>query len=699
MKRTIALAVLAGVLLSTSMVGCSTVEVEPEATPTTPTAALPTPVSEPRRGGTVVITYGGGTPRHFNPALVSGTSTAMVGTQIFASPLRYDENWNPQPYLAESWEVSEDGLAVTLHLVEGATFHDGQPVTSEDVAFSVMTVKEYHPFKPMFAPVERVDTPDPHTAVIRLSRPHPAILLAMSPALLPIIPKHVYGDGQDLPTHPANLEPVGSGPFRFVEYVPGESIRLKRYEDYFIPGRPYLDEIVIRLEPDPKAQVIELERQEAHLTAIFTELDGLDRLSQSEHLVVTERGYEGIGSINWLAFNLLRKPLDDKRVRQAIAYAVDPEFIIQHLHRGRTRRAPSPISPDSPFYDPNVPTYKVDLDKANRLLDEAGYPAQSDGTRFSLTADYIPLIPSQQRDIVLYLKRQLVRIGIDLQVRESADFLEWAERIGNWDFDMTMDSVYNWGDPVIGVHRTYLCDNIRQGVLWSNTQNYCNSRVDEILEQAEIELDATKRKSLYSEFQQIVTDELPIVWINVIPFHTVYHAGLGNPPLSIWGVHAPMDELYWAEPPDRAYAAVPTLEGETSPVKEAGVRAMALLQEVGLYEARETFREPEQGFLDLEGSGLHVIGFTREGIVFVDNSGQTKPGMDISGILDLEGNKLLPLFLDAAEGENGGHFNSEGVWPHPATHEVGPMSAWCGMLSDEDVICALEWNEGEGGGQ
>ena len=693
MKRTVVVAVLLGVLLATCIVGCSTVEVEPEATPTPPPMQT---AEEARRGGEVVISYGAGTPRHFNPALVSGTSTAIVGTQIFASPLRYDENWNPQPYLAESWEVSEDGLSVTLHLVEGATFHDGYPITSEDVAFSVMTVKEYHPFKPMFAPVEQVDTPDPHTAVIRLSRPHPAILLAMSPALLPIIPKHVYGDGQALPTHPANLEPVGSGPFKLVEYVPGESIVLERYEDYFIPGRPYLDRIVIRLEADSNAQVIELERQEAHLAPGFGELDGLDRLSQSEHLVVTERGYEGIGSIVWLAFNLLRKPLDDRVVRQAIAYAVDPEFITQHLHRGKTRRAPSPISPDSPFYDPDVRTYDLDLDKANQLLDQAGYPIGSDGMRFSLSLDYIPVIPSQQRDVALYLKRQLAKIGIDVQVRRSESFPQWAERIGNWDFDVTMDSVYNWGDPVIGVHRTYLCDNIRQGVVWSNTQNYCNPRVDEILHQAEMELDTDKRKELYSEFQQILTDELPIVWINVLPFHTIYNTGLGNPPLSIWGVHAPLDELYWKEPPTRAYAAVPTLEGETSPLKEAGVRAIALLQEVGLYEAREVFRDPAQGFLDLEGSGLHVIGFTREGIVFVDNSGQMKPGMDISGILDLEGNELLPLFLDAAEGENGGHVSSQGVWPHPTTHEVGPLSAWCGMLSDEDVICALEWKEGGG---
>ncbi|MBU2578157.1 ABC transporter substrate-binding protein [Patescibacteria group bacterium] len=643
------------------------------------------------RGGKVVISYGGGTPRHFNPAVQSGSSTAIVGSQIFASPLRYDENWNPQPYLAKTWKVSEDGRSVTLKLVEGATFHDGHPITSEDVAFSIMAVKQYHPFKSMFAPVERVDTPDPHTVIIRLSHPHPAILLAMSPALLPILPKHVYGDGKDLRTHPANLAPIGSGPFKPTQYVTGKSIVLKRNERYFIPGRPYLDEIVIRLEEDPKAQMIEMERQEAHVLPTFMDLPGLDRLSQSKHLIITPRGYEGLGPINWLAFNLLRKPLDDKRVRQAMAYAMDPEFITGYLHRGRSRRAPGPISPDSTFYTPDVHTYPVDLERAERLLDEAGYPRKPDDKRFSLTLDYIPVIPSQQGDVALYLKRQLARVGIDVRVRRSESFPEWAERIGNWDFDMTMDAVYNWGDPVIGVHRTYLSDNIRKGVIWSNTQNYRNRRVDEILKQAAMEADTVRRKALYSEFQQILTEELPVIWINVMPFHTVYHAGLGNSPMSIWGVHSPLDEVYWKNPPVKEYVPTPILEDGGSPLKQTGVRAIDLLKERGLFEAVEAFKNPNQGFLDLEGSGLHVIGLTDNGIVFLDNSGQMNVGMDISGILDLEGKRLLPQFMDAAKGKNDGLLRTKGSWPHPRTHESGLMSAWCGMLTDTDAICVLEW--------
>ena len=149
-----------------------------------------------KKGGTLLMAIQN-TPRHLNPAVQSGIATGEPGTQLFAAPLRYDEDWTPQPYLAESWSISDDGLTVTLNLVKGATFHDGKPITSSDIAFSIKTVQENHPFKTMFAPVESVGTPDANTAVINLSKPHPALLLAMSSQLLPIIPEHVYGDGQD----------------------------------------------------------------------------------------------------------------------------------------------------------------------------------------------------------------------------------------------------------------------------------------------------------------------------------------------------------------------------------------------------------------------------------------------------------------------------------------------------------------------
>lgn len=503
----------------------------------------------PKRGGTAIVTLTTGTPRHLNPAVQSGVSTALPGTQLFASPLRFDENWNPQPYLAKDWSVAADGKSLTLRLAEGAVFHDGRPITSQDVAFSLTTVKNNHPFQQMFAPVAAVETPDPVTAVIRLDRPHPALLLIMSPALLPIIPKHVFGDGTDVKVHPANNAPVGSGPFRFADFKPGEHIVLERFDKFFIPDRPMLDRLIIRIIGDPSAIVLSMERQETHLLPFLSSPRDTDRLSRQAGLGVTDKGYEGIGPLNWLAFNLEKAPLHDKRVRQAISYAIDRNFILKRLLLGRAKPATGPIAPGSPFYDGDVERYALDIDKANRLLDEAGLPRGADGTRLSLGVDYLPSGGAeQQKNIAEYLRPQLKKIGIDVQVRASPDFPTWARRVGSWDFDMTMDTVFNWGDPVIGVDRTYVSSNIRQGVIWSNTQSYSNPRVDALLAEADVEIDPVRRKALYAEFQKIVVDDCPIAYLNVTPYATVYDKRLGGLPTTIWGAMSPMDELHWVAP-------------------------------------------------------------------------------------------------------------------------------------------------------
>jgi peptide/nickel transport system substrate-binding protein len=507
--------------------------------------------AEPKPGGTLIIATSSN-PRHLNPAVQSGTPAGIPGTQIFAAPLRFDGEWNPQPYLAESWQWGDNGLSLTLKLVEGATFHDGHPITSEDVAFSIETIKANHPFKTMFGVVETVETPDPRTAVLRLSQPHPALLLALSSQLGVIIPKHIYGDGQDHKTHPRNSQNViGSGPFKVVAFKPGEHIVLERYENYFIEGRPYLDKIIFKIIPEASNHVISLENGEVHMAPTTSiSLRDTARLDKLDHLVSTTDGYEAIGPINWLAFNTKSEKLSDKRVRQAIAYAIDRKFINKALHVGQSIPATGPIVPGSPFYAETANRYDLDLDKAKALLAEAGYAKGLD-----LTIDYFPGYEEQQKLVAEYLRAQLKKVGISVTVRASADFPAWAERVSNWQFDMTLDNVYNWGDPVIGVHRTYLCDNHKKGVIWSNTQRYCNPEVDKLLKEAGVTLDQKKRRDLYVKAQEIIVDEAPIAYVNVDPLRTVYHAGLRNPPLSIWGPSAPMDEIYWENPPASAGVA------------------------------------------------------------------------------------------------------------------------------------------------
>ena len=157
--------------------------------------------------------------------------------------------------------------------------------------------------------------------------------------------------------------------------------------------------------------------------------------------------------------------------------------------------------------------------------------------------DYAPGSPTTKM-MAEYLKPQLAKVGIDAKIRISPDFGTWAERVSNYNFDITTDNVFNWGDPVIGVHRTYSSTNIVKGVPFSNTQQYRNPKVDAIMEQAASEVDNEKRAKLYKEFQQIVMNDVPIYFMTTTAYHTIYNKRVGNVPASIWGFLAPYMDVY-----------------------------------------------------------------------------------------------------------------------------------------------------------
>jgi peptide/nickel transport system substrate-binding protein len=491
---------------------------------------------DPVPGGTLVL---GSTqvPRHLNGVVQSGYATAVPGTQLNASPLLFDDEFNPQPYLAESWDVAEDGLSVTLNLVEGAVFHDGVPITSADVAFSMLAARDNHPFKTMFAPVSDVETPDPLTAIVRLSQPHPAILLAMSPGLLPIIPKHIFDDGQDLKTHPRNTEDfVGSGPFRLTEYEAGSIIRMEKFEDFFIPERPYLDEIIIEITPDPNSIVLGLENGTTHVSASLGAAANILRLQDNEDVVVTAQGHEAIGQVTWLEFNVADPILSDVRVRQAIGYAIDRDFLADVIQQGTQFPLTTGIVAASPFHNPDTEHYDVDIEAAKALLAEAGY---AEG-EISLAVDYIP--PGQQADAE-YIVQALGDIGINAELNVSPDFPTWAGRVAAGEHQLTVNNVWNWGDPVIGVHRTYLSNN-RVGAIWTNNTGYENAEVDALLDKAGKTFDRDERIALYGEFQDIVADEVPIYFLTNPPFWQAINPSVQNPSVGIWGLMSPMLDVW-----------------------------------------------------------------------------------------------------------------------------------------------------------
>ena len=485
------------------------------------------------KGGVLVI----GTtqkPRHLNSAVQSGIATMMPAAQLFASPIRMDANWKPQPYLAERWDLSPDNRSVTLYLRKDAVFHDGKPITAEDVKFSIETIRDNHPFKTMYGPVNAVTVSDPHTAVVRLLEPHPALLLAMSTSLTPILPKHIFGDGTDVKVHPRNANPIGSGPFKLVEFKPGEFTVLERFDKFFLKDTPKLNRVIIREFKDTSSMMLAFERGEIDIHSELTDAGQISRASKLPNVTLASTS-PAIGPIAWLAFNTKSPKLADKRVRQAINFAIDKKYLLETLLGKVHTRATGPIAAGSPFYEPKVEKYDLNLQKAAQLLDEAGLKPGANGIRLTLDLDYIPgsveLMVSQE-----YTKIALSKVGIEVNVRASPDFPSWARRVASHQFDMTLDSVWNWGDPVIGVHRTWLSSNIKPGIIWSNTQNYSNPKVDDLLANAAKESSMAKRKAMYSQMQKIVVDDCPVAFLIEINFNMAFHNKIQNRPAGIWGL-------------------------------------------------------------------------------------------------------------------------------------------------------------------
>lgn len=511
-------------------------------------AAKAEPPPNGKKGGSLTI-LSNSAINSLNPAIQSGVATAVPGSQLFASLLLVDDKWKFHPYLADSWEKSEDGKVYTFKLNKTAVFHDDKPITSEDVAFSIMTVKENHPFgKSMYANLEAVETPDPHTVVVKFSQPNPALLLEVStPALLPILPKHIYSEGP-IRSSAYNNKPIGSGPFKFVDYKPGQYLTMERFDKFF-KGPANLDKITVVIIKDGNAATLALQRGDIHYAPYPPlRLSDIDRLGKNPKLVLSHKGYEGVGAITWLEFNMVKEgPLQNAKVRQAISYAIDRKFITEKLHQGQTKPIYSPLHPSSPFFTTDLNHYDLNLDKANKLLDEAGFAKKEDGSRFSLTLDYIPTNPDLSKNVAEYMRPQLEKVGIKIELRPSPDFPTWARRISNYDYDLNIDPVFNWGDPVIGVARTYMSTNIRKGVVWANMSGYKNPKVDELLNQAAIEDEPEKRTALYHEFQKIVNEELPVAWLFTYPSNTIHSKQLLNTPEGIWGAFAPFDDVAWAK--------------------------------------------------------------------------------------------------------------------------------------------------------
>lgn len=465
----------------------------------------------PQDGGTLVVSIASD-PGHLNPAITTGFTQHVVADSLFNGLVGLDENLQPIPDLADRWEIGDEGRAYTFHLHPGVEWHDGTPFTSADVRFSFEEVLlRYHSRTAAgLGPVlDRIETPDDLTVVMRFKQPYAPLLQRLDVTEAPIVAKHIY-EGTDPTTAEANLTPVGTGPYRFVDYAQGDRVTLERNDRYFKEGLPHLDRVVFRVIPEANSALQALLQGEVdyawNMTPAQTQvLEAAPGVS----LASAPASPGGALCINTLIFNLERPPLDQPEVRQAIVHALDRDRMLEQIQFGAGRVATGPISSRmTAFYDGDVTTYPFDAERAGALLDEAGIIADDDGTR----AEVAFVHPNTFDRYGELVREQLGAVGIAVE-DVSLDFNAATDRVFvERDFDLGIVSYCNGTDPEIGVRRVYDSRNIRP-IPFSNGAAYRNPEIDRLFDQAAATLDEAERAGFYAEIQAILTEEVPYAWL------------------------------------------------------------------------------------------------------------------------------------------------------------------------------------------
>lgn len=516
-RQPLVLLVAAGVLLA----GCGSNDPGPN-TRSAPDAAA----SEgPTEGGTLAVAIDSD-PGSLNPAITTSGGTHTAAGLMFNGLVGLTPDLEPEPELAESWEVLEDGALYRFDLRDGVTWHDGKPFTSADVKFTFeqMLLKLHSRTKTSVgAALESITTPDADTVEFRFKEPYAPLLLQLDAVEAPILPKHLY-EGTDVQKNPVNSKPVGTGPFKLVSYTPDSELRLAKNEDYFKEGLPYLDEVVMRIIPDKGNQVVALEAGEVDWLFGAPGPD-LPRLKESGDygFLTTSVNPGGSNCIMTVSFNLDKPMFQDPRLRRALGLALDREQFLERVLFGQGKVAEAPISSGIPFaYAPDLEGMpQFDRAAAQELLDEAGWKRTGDGTRTAQgvkgVPDGTPLafrfthFPTFSAYAQL-LRAQLSEVGADVTLvpLEPPVFADTVFKAR--DFDTNIISFCNGLDPEIGVKRMYVTSNIGP-IPFSNSSAYRNPQVDQLFDQARSTVDPAARTAVYRDLQEELVKDLPYLWL------------------------------------------------------------------------------------------------------------------------------------------------------------------------------------------
>jgi dipeptide transport system substrate-binding protein len=467
-----------------------------------------------------------GSPENFYPAInTTGTSLDASAVPVFNRLVEFERGTTKViPGLAESWEISEDGLVYTFHLRRGVKFHTvrgyapTRDFNADDVVFSFE--RQWKPDHPYFAVTSNnhayfndmalpallrsVEKVDDATVRFRLNQPEAPFLADLAMAFASILSAE-YADAMRKAGTPEKVdqEPVGTGPFSFVQYQKDSVIRYKANPAYW-PGKAKLDDLVYAITPDASVRWAKLQKGECHLMPYPNPAD-LEAMKKDPNIKVLEQPGLNVG---YLAFNTQKKPFDDKRVRQALNMAINKAAIIEAVYLGAGVAAKNPIPPTMWSYNDDVKDYPYDPGRAKQLLAEAGYP---DGFETDLWAMPVqrPYNPNARR-IAELMQADLAKLGIKAEIK-SFEWGEYRKRVAQGEHQMVQ---YGWtgdnGDPDNFLYTLLGCAAATSG---GNASRWCFKPFDDLVIEAKRTTDIERRTQLYRQAQVIFKEEAP--WMTI----------------------------------------------------------------------------------------------------------------------------------------------------------------------------------------
>jgi peptide/nickel transport system substrate-binding protein len=486
--------------------------------------------------GDALITGSIGEPSILIPMLAGDSASHEIAGLIFNGLVKYDTDLSVIGDLAESWDISPDGLVITFHLRKGVKWFDGVEFTADDIMFGYKTIineKTPTAYQEDYLQVNKAEVPDKYTFRVTYKKPFAPALTSWG--ALVILPKHLL-EGKDITKTDFGRNPTGMGPYKLRTWTSGQSLILESNRDYF-QGRPYIDRYIYKIIPDPATMFLELQAGELDLMG----LTPIQYTKQTETAYFRENFQKfryPVFAYTYLGFNLKYPLFEDKRVRQAIAYAIDKKEIVDVVLFGLGKPATGPYVPDTWPYNPDVKTYEYDLQKARDLLREAGWKdtdgdgiLDKGGRPFAFTI-LTNMGNSLRMNTATIIQWKLVKIGIKVDIR----VLEWSTFVNEFIDKRRFQAVILGWSIGLDPDQYDIWHSGKTKEKEFNFVSYKNPEVDSLLEKGRRTFNIEERKKAYFKIQEILAEELPYIFLYVPDATPVVHArfkGIKPSPIGI----------------------------------------------------------------------------------------------------------------------------------------------------------------------